>query len=225
MLKVYGITYGNHKTEYLEYRNEFKEKLWRFENNCMIDIIEKEKSAPEFHWNNDYLGIFSCRFREKTGISSDRLFNTFHNAKILIRHIDVYNLSPDLGNNIAGYGNFMDWSEAGHKGIKKLIQACCDHIGIIYENNPDQVIYANQFIARKSVYIDYIERVIKPCLELLEGPLWNQVNVEAGYTAGLEKEELKKYTGLDFYNFLPFICERMMMQYVHSEKLKTIRLI
>src|SRR5690606_34292813 len=125
----------------------------------------------------------------------------------------------------AGYGSFMDWSNAGHAGIKYFIIECCNHLGLIYDNDPKHIVYANQFIARKSIYVDYVNNVIKPCLKLLEGDMWNSVNVDAGYTRALSKDELLKYTGLEFYNYIPFILERMMMQYIHNKKIKTMRLI
>lgn len=218
-LRIFGITYdGSQGTEYLEYRNRFKEKLWRFENNPMIDIVENHIDDLN---QTGYLGILSHRFPDKTGVTRKVLESKFEYAG----HADIYNLSPDLGKNIGGCGNFMDWSDAGHKGIKKLVQACCEHTGLRYENNPDYVIYANQFIAMKWTYVDYVTRVLKPSLELLENELWESVNVPAGYTAGMELMDLKRLTGLHFYNYVPFVLERMLMQYVHTYKIKTISLI
>lgn len=115
--------------------------------------------------------------------------------------------------------HFMDWSNEGHKGIKAMIQRCCDYVGMEYTNDPKPIIYANQFVATKHVYTSYINEVIKPCLELLEGEMWEEVNKDAGYTRAMEASLLKQYTGLDFYNYVPFILERMMMQFVHNKKL------
>jgi hypothetical protein len=114
----------------------------------------------------------------------------------------------------------MDWSNEGHTGIRSMIQRCCDHVGINYNDNPAHIIYANQFVARKWVYQKYINEVIKPCLDILEGPMWDEVNRDAGYTRAIDSAKLKELTGLDFYNYIPFILERMFMQFVDHHKFK-----
>lgn len=214
-MRIYGITYDpSQETEYINYLNLNKEKAWRFEYSPMLYLIDNAiASMPE----HEFLGIFSWKFRDKTKISKTRLFSTINDSA------DLWNCSPDLGNKIAGKWNFMEWSEEGHKGITKLIKACCDHVGINYNPTPEHVIYANQFVTRKSIYVDYMNTVIKPCLELLEGELWEEVNKPAGYTRGLPKDELLERTGLEYYNFLPFILERMTMQFVSHFGIKTKR--
>lgn len=218
MLKIFGITYGNHTTEFIPYKNECKEKPWRFEYNPMFDIIENHISDLS---DSDYLGIVSWKFRRKTSMTANQVGLRFRKAQRRDRSTQVYNLSRYLGDHI----HFMDWSDEGHKGIKGIIIECCKHTGMNYENDAKHIVYANQFIARKDVYLDYINRIIKPCLELLEGPLWSIVNKDAGYTAGIEKEDLKANTGLDFYNYVPFVLERMMIQYIHNYNIKTVSLI
>lgn len=116
----------------------------------------------------------------------------------------------------------MNWSDDGHKGIKGFIMRCCEHVGMEYTNDPKYIVYANQFVAKKHVYVSYVNDVIKPCLELLEGPMWGEVNRNAGYTRAMPDEKLKLYTGLDFYNYVPFILERMMCQYIFNKKLKCV---
>ena len=214
-MRIYSIYYGpNQESEYIDFLAHKTDKAWRFEYQSMIPIIDHHVYAL---LDGDFLGIFSWKFREKTGISKTRLYHKVDESA------DVWNCSPDLGNKIAGKWTFMEWSEEGHKGITKLIQACCDHVGINYNQNPEHVIYANQFVARKGVYMDYMNTVIKPSLELLEGELWQEVNRPAGYTRALPKDELLRLTGLEFYNFVPFVLERMTMQYIDHFKIKTKR--
>jgi hypothetical protein len=116
----------------------------------------------------------------------------------------------------------MDWSDEGHKGIKKLVQVCCIRAGLVYWNNPPHIVYANQFICKKKIYDSYLKQVIIPSLDLLEGELWDIANKPAGYTAGLSSAELKKHTGLRYYNFIPFVLERLMMQYIWNKRIKCI---
>jgi hypothetical protein len=216
-IRLYNIFYDEsqiEKCDYIPFRNKHTEKLWRFENNPMIEIVDNELThIPDYA----FVGIFSWNFREKTRISKTKLYTTIDNSA------ELWNCSPDLGSNICGKWTFMEWSEEGHKGITRLIQTCCDHVGINYNPNPEHIIYANQFVAMHDIYRDYINNVIKPCLELLEGELWKEVNRPAGYTRGLPKDELLQRTGLEFYNYLPFVLERMVMQYVDHFKIKTKR--
>lgn len=214
---IYGVIYGDKKTPFVPWRNDCYDKKWRFENNIIVRVPGLFKNSDR---SDCFLGIFSWKFEQKTGKNYAQVFeacNLFHSSDF-----QLINFSPNLGSNIRGFGNFMDWSDKGHIGIKSMVERCCKNVGMVYENNPKTVVYANLFAARYYVYKDYVETVIKPCLDLLEGEMWAEVNREAGYTAGLEKEELKRLTGLDFYNYVPFILERMMMQYIHNKDIKVI---
>ncbi len=220
---IFGITYGDKTTEFVEYKNTATEKLWRFEYNPMLDIVRSYTG----HLNDtDYLGIFSWKFTQKTGLTKNALLNLL--SKKAIAGTEVYNLSPNLGNNIAGMGCFMDWCahRLGHgEELRSLIKECCSHVGIAYNNNPPMVIYANQFIATTWIYYHFMRTVVEPCLELLEDRLWHRANVPAGYQVGLMPDKLKEATSLEFYNYVPFVLERMFMQYVNHYKLKTVALI
>jgi hypothetical protein len=205
MNRIFGIVYGDKTTEYIPYINKPTEKNWRFENGPIIDIIDNYI----FDMNpGDLLGILSWRFPQKTGIERPVLLRLLQEAP----DADVYNLSRSLGPHI----HFMDWSDQGHKGIKGFIQRCCKHVGLSYNNDCKYVVYANYFVAEKTVYVDYVNKVIKPCLELLEGEMWEEVNKNPGYTRAVP--------GV-VYNYIPFILERMMMQYIFNRKLKTIQLV
>jgi hypothetical protein len=207
VIKIYGIVFADRRTEYEPIRNDHPIRPWRWENDPMITVVDTNDLSDVTH-----MGVFSHKFKIKTGFSKNQVIQ-----RVKENEADVYNFARR--HNVP---NFMDWSDQGHKGIKKFIQACCDHCGLQYTNDLKYITYANLFVATKSVYVDYINTVIKPSLELLEGPLWEEVNVDAGYTKAMEKEKLKFYTGLDYYNFIPFCLERMMNMYIFSRNLKCI---
>jgi hypothetical protein len=46
-------------------------------------------------------------------------------------------------------------------------------------------------------------------------------NKDAQYK-GLTKDRLKELTGLDYYNFVTFICERLIGQWIDKKKIKTL---
>jgi hypothetical protein len=207
-IRIKGIVYGDRVTEYEPIRNDKPDKAWRWENGPMIEASETMFNDLD---SNDLVGVFSHKFKEKTGISKSNLYRFLKDSK----KADVYNFCRGHGKHI----HFMDWSNQGHPGIKDFIRRCCDHVGMVYTNDPKHIVYANQFVATKHVYLSYINELIKPCLELLEGPMWEEVNVPASYTRAMPAERLKELTGLDFYNYVPFILERMMCQFIHSRKL------
>lgn len=212
MVRIYGIIYGEKRTEYIPYVNHCTTNPHRFEANPIIDIIDNYIADLG---NMDWLGILSWKFRQKTGITPVRLHSAAANAPDYVR---VINCSPYLGPHI----HFMNWSEEGHPGITHFITRCLALADIPYHNDCQPVIYAHQFLARKQVYVDYVSRLLKPSLALLEGELWPQVNRPSGYTAGMELQKLKALTGLDFYNYVPFVIERLFMQYVRHHQLPTI---
>jgi hypothetical protein len=203
--KLYGIIYGDKQTEFTPYVNQFTTNRHRFENDPIIDIVHNHAAdlCPI-----DWLGIFPWKFKQKTRLTPDAVTNIISQAD---GETDVINFSPYLGNHI----HFMNWSDEGHAGIRDYIRRCCAHVGIDYIDNPPHIIYANLFVARYYIYLHYANTVLIPCLQLLEGEMWPEVNRPSGYTAGMELAELKRHTGLDFYNYVPFIMERMFMQYAH----------
>lgn len=213
VLRIYGITYGNKTTEYTEFRNDKPAKPWRWENDPMISVSDNLLHDLQA---TDVVGVFSWKFPLKTGVNRSALEQMMEG-----KEADIFSFSPYLGDHI----HFMNWSEQGHPGIKDFIKRCCARCGMYYTNDPRHVIYANQFLATKQVYQAYINDVIKPSLALLEGDLWSEVNKDAGYTRAMHKERLKKLTGLDFYNYVPFVLERMMSQYIANLDLKVIQMI
>src|SRR5690349_7417545 len=186
--------------------------MWRWENQPMIDITEKVvKRLP----SDEIVGVVSHKFCEKTGVTKEQVERTI--AKY--PRNQVWNFSRIITRDPKW--NFMDWSDQGHKGIKGMIQRLCSEIGLKYTNNPKHIVYANQFVARNDIFCHYIRTVIVPCLEILETTLWEVVDKPAGYTRAMDAKKLKELTGLEYYNYVPFILERMLMQYIDHYKVKT----
>lgn len=224
-MKIFGICYKpEHKTEFIRYDNNTREKAWRFEYNPMLDIIENRLEDVA---EDEYIGVLSHKFTQKTGLNNYDIqmkIKSLENKYGSKNNPGIFNLSPDL--KVEAFGGFMDWSAKGHgEVLRDLIKACCKHMGMVYENKPKHIVYSNFFLARKSVYVDYVETIIKPCLKLLEGPLWSLANKSAQYTAGVARTELRKTTGLDYYNYVTFVLERMAMQYIHNREIRTVSLV
>jgi len=210
MVKIFTVLYDDFSQPvngFIPYYNKAKDKLYRFENNSIFNIVNQHLEEVD---PNDWVGVFSPKFPEKTKCDHLCVMRGIRSA----RDYAAVNYSPYLGDNIARRGwNFMEWSEDGHKGITELIQACCSATGITYHPNPDHIIYANQFVARKRVYVDFVESVLRPSIYLMEGELWDKANVDPGYT--------RSVYGVH-YNLITFVCERLFMQYAHSKKIKVL---
>ena len=219
-LLIYQIIYkANQPTEFTPYLNTATDKPWRFEWNPMLDICDNHVDAIG---DDDFLGIISWKFQSKTGLNRAGIVELI-TENLSYGKASVFTFCKPIEHN--GYNTFMDWSEEGHKGIKYLVERCLWNIGARYYNDSWHVVYANQFIATKAVYLDFINNWAKPSLALLEGELWPIVNKDAGYQAGLPRRELKRLTGLDFYNYLPFVMERLFSQYLANKpdlKVKTL---
>ena len=224
-MKLFTITYAyGQQCTFPEYRNRATDKLHRFEYNPVLDIVANHLGDVRA---DEFVGIFSHKFELKTGHSRSGVTHWLgrHELEPLNGHtFDLINFSPNMGNPINRHQCFMDWSAYGHgEVLRDLVKACCAHTGMEYHNNPQHVVYANFFAARKSVYLHYVDAVVKPCLALLEGPLWHLANQCSRYK-GLPPEELKRLTGLDYYSYVPFVMERLTMQYVVNHNIKILSL-
>jgi hypothetical protein len=132
---------------------------------------------------------------------------------------DVINYSPKYWNSI---GEYLDFSYKQHPGLEDLLQKTLNHLGVEYTKELNVTpIYANQFIMKSEYYKDYITNWIKPSLEYMENTsFWYEVNRDAQYKGGLTPEQLKEATNLDFFNFVTFILERLILFYIHNKNLK-----
>ena len=186
---------------YLNQVNSIEQKSWRFEYNPMLDIFD---NMLDNVGDNDYVGILSWKFPMKTGMFDKKL-------ERLVKDRDIYTFCRPLPLP------YMIYSEQHHPGLKHLVKTLCERLGLMYKDNPKNTIYSNFVVAKKYIYVDYVENVIKPSLNLLEGELWDLANKDSTYKVGLPKEELKKYTGLDYYNMVTFSLERMWSQYLNNK--------
>jgi hypothetical protein len=74
---------------------------------------------------------------------------------------------------------------------------------------------------KTELYIDYVDNWIIPALDYMENEIWEEVNVDANYK-GVGKEKLKELTGLEFYNMVTFVLERLILFYIRDKKLNCL---
>lgn len=154
----------------------------------------------------EYVGIFSWKFPMKTGLSKPHVY-------YLLKREDVDIIS--FCNQIP---NYLAWTEKQHPGFMVLFRALCSHLGLKVAE-PKCVIYSNFFVAKKPVYKAYSE-ILDKAIEWLERPdIKPIVMKDATYKAGLSKEKLKSYTGLDHYTYHTFLLERLISVYIDNMNL------
>ena len=78
------------------------------------------------------------------------------------------------------------------------------------------------FVTKKEIYIDYVNSVIKPAINLLDGKYKELAWRKCNYAAA--NPNIMQLTGLPCYTFHTFILERMMAQYCRTKELKIINL-
>jgi len=215
--KIYSIVYdAAQKSQYERYDNSHiktpTQKSYLFEYNPIIDIIDNHRI------DEDYLGIFSYKFATKfllsgKTITKDMLRSRLENSS----GFDVYGLSNLSSNKFFGF----DFIEKSHPGFFDIFFPICDDLGLSKEE-PEFMINSNFFVAKTEVYRDYVNSVIKPAIELLDGKhrllTWRKCNYAAA------NPNIMQLTGLPCYTFHTFILERLMAQYCITKKLKIINL-
>jgi hypothetical protein len=199
--KIWGITFdkGQH-TEFTPFFNQTKEKSWRFEYNPIIELSNKMD-------NDDmYYGVFSWKFPMKTGMSKRILEKVIRN-----QNSDVIGLAPEFFKH-----NYLSFSYKQHPGLKELLEKVCNKLNLNLPKEVDKVVYSNFFLAKGKVYKNYVNNVIIPALDYMENEIWEEVNKDAQYKSGLSKENLLNYTGLEYYNFVTFVLERMLSVWLYN---------
>ena len=208
--KIYSIVYDkNQIAEYEKYDNShiktIEQRSYFFEYNVLMDVIDNHNIAE------DYLGIFSYKFPMKTGLFKKKLF------KILEQNPN-YDIYTFCSNRVKLKGKYLEFTEKVHPGFLDLFNKLCNDLGLVVKE-PKYIVYSNFFIAKTEIYKEYMNEIIKPAIELLETKYKQEVWQDSNYK-GLEKDKLKQYTGLDYYPFYTFLCERLFSIWIENKNYK-----
>lgn len=215
--KIYNIVYEDSQiSQYERYDNSHiktrQQKSYLFEYNPIIDIIDNYSIEEE------YLGIFSYKFATKfmlngKVITKEKLKHRFENSP----GFDLYGLSVISSTNISGF----DSIKKEHPGFFDIFFPLCDDLGLSKEE-PDFMINSNFFITKKEIYKSYVNDVLKPAINLLDGKYkeltWTKCRYDGGHP------DIMRLTGLPCYTFHTFILERLMAQYCKTKKFRIIDL-
>lgn len=213
-LKLFSITYDNEQyAEYEQYDNSsiktVEQKSYLFEYNPILDIVNNKLDNSK---ETDYVGILSHKYSKKMGIPKRLMYKLFKELTA-DNNTDFINLS-----RFKVDGSYLIWTEMQHPGFLEMFTYLCDKLGLKIID-PKHNIHSNFFITKKSIYVDYVNNILKPAIDLLENNeyLKERVWKDSKYK-GLEPEKLKEVSGLDFYTFHTFVLERLMSVYLENHK-------
>ena len=206
--KIYSIVYDkNQIVEYEKYDNShiktIEQRSYLFEINPILDIVDNHNITEE------YLGIFSYKFPQKTGIFKKKLEWLLNKNP----DFDVYGLCDQRLK-----GKYLQFSDKVHLNFLKLFIPLCKDLGL-NPIEPNFVIYSNYFICKTEIYRQFVEEIIKPAVYLLETKYKDLAWKDSHYK-GLSKDQLKLYTGLDYYPMFTFVLERLLNMYINNNKFK-----
>ena len=172
---------------------------------------------------SDYLGIFSPRFTEKTGLTGELV-----TRRVIESQADVISFSPYL-THIAVYANVFEQGERYHPGLIDALSKAMQVLDEPLEWNEiigtfRNTIFSNYFVARVKVWDDlmkWTERLFEIC-ERDDTELARQLNDGVRYVRGpatmkvfvferlisllLWKRSYKAHLGMDFQEWRKIKC-------------------
>ena len=199
-MKIYQIYYDNESRRLLDpgfipFDNAASnEKDW-YEYSVIRNILMS--NSFEEH---EYIGVFSPRFFEKTGMTSKNVYDVAMKSKY-----DVISFSPDLYQN-ASHLNSIAQANVHHPGFTEVAIKTFKEIGLLIDfdnlcQDQTTTIFSNYFIAKykfwKQWFI-YSEKIYSIC---------NNTNSDLSVSMNLYADHRNRR---DSYQFKIFIIERLV---------------
>lgn len=191
----------------------YNEKLTPFfENDVIVDLYNKQVIS-----NSDYFGILSWRIESKNHLSLTCLnniteqFNMYGFHNILIRH------------------HVLPMGSAYHQHFGYLFKLLLQNLGLDFDQLSHQVtmgLYQNAIIARKDIYLDYVENWLIPSMHFINNcenlqfqQLLRSDPMYSLYPTG-RREKLLAHIGTPHYQYHTFILERLWSVYYYVNQSK-----
>lgn len=214
-IKIWSLKYKEEQAgDFEEVLNPKREKGWRFEYNVMLDKLQDIKDGKE-----EYYGFLSWKFPYKTGIFKNLLFELLKDGKY--QEADFINLSKKWWSSSKKY---LEFSYHHHPKLEEILTKVLNNLNQPYQYS-NTYTYSNFFLMKKENWVDYLENWVVPSLEYMENTIWDEVNIDANYGSGLPSEKLMESAGVEYYNYVTFVLERLIIFYTKSKNLKAINLI
>lgn len=193
-----------------------------FENQIIADLVPK--------LDTDLISICSWRLRQKRGEAyTPQLvnFQELTKERILNSDFDVAVLTPRSPNS-QPLQKAHNWHGSAWDNAYEEIKPFLSSIGVRlpgYEQDLEVSIYENHFIAKKSIYQDYVNNILKPCMDFCKDkPVFY---VDGNYQAKkrrnmAEVEEYRAKTGRNDWPIMPFILERIFSLWIADKNFKLL---
>lgn len=161
-----------------------------------------------------YTGVFSHKFPLKTGLSKEMVYFLIKDETA-----DVVSFCQQqfVGKSGKAY-NYLEFTDIVHPGFKQGFVLLCGHLGFEIKE-PKCVIYSNFWVGKSDIYRRYIDEVLNPAITFLESSEMKPYSWMDSKYKGLPKDQLKQYTGLDYYPMLPFLLERLPSVWIDNKGL------
>lgn len=215
------------KVEQLNELYPFSTPYWNdrltpyFENTPICELVPQSQA--------DYVSVCSWALRRKrnTGGAEVILKNTYGTTDLTEEMItetdaDVMILTPVKHRDILV--KLYAWhGDSARKAVAEFNK---------FMKFPEEVkhaIYENHFVARKEIYLEYVETCLKPCIEFMSER--EVFSLPSGYRQKKERlakttnevaETLAKLGGVSDYPIAPFILERLFSIWIDKKNLKVV---
>lgn len=220
-VQIYQILYDAAQTQHLStdtiwYDNSNATKQPCLENHVIADLITSGD-----HNGADYIGVLSWAFERKRAVRIDKLLPLV-DGKYNVYAFDSLQSQPNV------------WvkAETWHKGIIAAAREAFFalewyKVATTFDRIKTPNIYSNAFIARTSVYEDYVTNWLIPFMDVLvllrsaQEPCMSYTKMKARQS--VTAEHLKRVTGYEYYTLMPFICERLFPTYLAFNEHLTLK--
>jgi len=207
-MKIYQIFYNQETKEMLDPQfipfdnTNPSEPSW-FEFESIKKILESNVFD-----DNEFVGIFSPRFFEKTGFTGSDVIEIVGKSKS-----EIINFSPDLKASIS-YLNCFIQAESKHPGFISVAQKAYKIIGLDLDlseliSNHSRTIFSNYFVAKYSFWKVWFKYALR--LYFLSA---NQSNLICK-----KLNALTRHRGVETYPMKVFIMERLINVVLENEKI------
>lgn len=191
-----------------------------FENSVICDLIPTLSA--------DYLSVCSWRLSQKRGDSILALKGDtdLTEEKILSHDFDIAVLTPRSPQHKPLAMASMWHGEAWDKAFSVFNKEFLPTIGIVCPDELKKAIYENHFIAKREIYHDYVNTVLKPAIDFMDER--DVFRENSGYiNKKRNSEEVKAYqekSGRQDWPIGVFILERLFSIYINDKPYKIINL-
>lgn len=204
----------------------FKDGYFLFENKVILDKITPSLDA-------DYVGVWSHKHYEKMfHCSEDRLFTKTQGKEAFINYMEQRVNSEQF--DVMGFHRRMNKyhrtfmitaAERFHPNFKIAIDYIVKRANLPVNMKPpfSYVTLMNYQIAKKSVYLHYIDAVLKPAINLMmdesEKEMQRILFSDSGYEGAARNEQtLMKISGTPHYTMHSFILERLFTLFLNANR-------